>query len=74
MSEQEQNDLYEVKMAVRRIERGLFGDEDMGDPGLANTVKDHSVRISSLEKWRTWIAGGAAVVAVAWAVFAELHK
>jgi hypothetical protein len=74
MSEQEQNDLFEVKMAVRRIERGLFGDEAMGDEGIAKTVKDHSTRIGSLEKWRTWIAGGVAVVGVMWAVFSEFHK
>ena len=43
---------------LRRIEVAVCGDEELGIVGLVSLHK----RVQSLERWRTWLLGAAAVV------------
>lgn len=43
---------------LRRIEVAVCGDEELGIIGLVSLHK----RVQSLERWRTWLLGAAAVV------------
>jgi hypothetical protein len=45
---------------VERLEKTLLGN---GQPGRC---AEHAVRIARLERWRSWIAGALAVIALLW--------
>jgi hypothetical protein len=45
---------------VERLERTLLGN---GQPGRC---AEHALRIARLERWRSWIAGALAVIALLW--------
>ena len=49
-----------TRAMVERLEKTLLGN---GQPGRC---AEHAVRIARLERWRSWIAGALAVIALLW--------
>jgi len=49
-----------MRAIVERLEKTLLGN---GQPG---TCAEHGVRISRLERWRSWVAGALAVLGILW--------
>jgi hypothetical protein len=64
--------LKKIEESIQRIERGLFGDEELGQLGLVSRTNNHAGRIKRLERlaWAITVAmtlGGMAYkVAVDW--------
>lgn len=61
MEELEQK-LTTIHAGVQRIERGLFGDEEMGQPGLVSRVQTLEDTAEKLENARWYVLGAIAVI------------
>jgi len=68
------DELGEIKASLKRIETGLFGDEQIGVTGIVSKQRDHDKRISSLEQWRIYLLGGCGAVTLCWGVFVTFFK
>lgn len=58
----EQERLKKIEAALSRIERGLFGEQDLEHWGLVQRVANHGKRLRRLEVWlATLITAGGTI-------------
>jgi len=74
MNDEHANTLTELKASVQRIERGMFGDEQLGHPGLVGTQKEHGSRIGRLERMGIYVTGAAGAIGLGYKVLTEWVK
>jgi hypothetical protein len=70
MSEQEKEDIKEIKRSLTRIEMAVLGDEEAGTTGLVKRMKTLEDYKEADQKFKHKVAGGIAVgtpvLVVAW--------
>lgn len=67
-----EGELTEIRDAVKRIEAGMFGDDQLDQPGLISRVKNHNVRIKRLERVSIYVSGAAGAVIVIYHVLIDI--
>jgi hypothetical protein len=70
--------LQRIEEAVSRIERGMFGDEELKFPGIIATQENHGHRLSRLEMWvfrvGVSVAAGGTVLGVVYKLAVDWVK
>lgn len=63
--------LKKIEEALARIERGLFGEEDLEHWGLVQRVANHGKRLKRLESWAAGVVIAAGTLGLLYRVVTD---